>query len=221
MDLWLVLALVFAGLEALAVWKGWHRMEFVTKPAVMILLFLRLVLNTGLQGSMLWFGAGIVFSLLGDVLLLVPQDRLFIPGLVAFLITHICYLIGFKEQLVHPTAWTFMLLFFILLNAARLLRRIVRAVRLKGQTGLVYPVILYGLVISLMLFAAMSTFFDTTWKTDAALYVSVGAFLFWISDLFLAWNKFVSTIQNGRIMSILAYQLGQIILIAGVISQFR
>lgn len=220
MDIWLILALIFAGLEALAVWKGWHRVEYGTKPAVMALLFLWLVLRTGLRGSTLWFGAGILFSLFGDVLLLIPQDRMFMPGLVAFLLTHIFYLIGFQDQLVHPTAWTFMLLFFILLNAARLLRRIAGAVRAQGHSGLVYPVIVYGLVISVMLFAAMSTFFDEAWKTNAALFVSVGAFLFWISDLMLAWNKFVTPLKSGRIVSILAYHLGQIILIAGIISQF-
>jgi uncharacterized membrane protein YhhN len=220
MDIWLILALLFAGLEALAVWKGWRQIEFVTKPAVMLFLFLWLLLGAGLQSLLLWFGIGIVFSLAGDVLLLVPRDRMFIPGLIAFLLTHICYLIGFQQQLIHPTAWTFMLLFFILLNAARLLRRIATSLRLKGQAGLVYPVIVYGLVISLMLFAAMSTFFDETWKTNAALSVTAGAFLFWISDLMLAWNKFVSPLQSGRIVSILAYHLGQISLIAGVISQF-
>jgi hypothetical protein len=36
----------------------------------------------------------------------------------------------------------------------------------------------------------------------------------------LAWNKFVSPIRNGRILNMLSYHVGQIGLIAGVISQF-
>jgi hypothetical protein len=48
----------------------------------------------------------------------------------------------------------------------------------------------------------------------------VGALLFYISDIILAWHKFVSPIQNGRIYNIGAYHLGQILLIAGVIAQF-
>jgi hypothetical protein len=48
----------------------------------------------------------------------------------------------------------------------------------------------------------------------------VGAFLFYLSDVILAWNKFVSPIKNGRIINIGLYHLGQIGLIAGVISQF-
>jgi uncharacterized membrane protein YhhN len=219
MYLWLLLALIFAALEALVVRENWNRFEIVTKPAVMVCLFIWLFIRTGLQGTMLWFGLGIAFSFLGDVLLLFPQDRMFIAGLVAFLLTHIFYLFGFQGELLHPTIWSFILIFFILLIALRLLQRIVSALRLKGQNFLVYPVIVYGLVISLMLFAAMSTMFDAAWKTSAAGYVTVGAFLFWISDLILAWNKFVSPIKSGRVLNIVAYHLGQIGLIAGVIIQ--
>jgi uncharacterized membrane protein YhhN len=169
---------------------------------------------------MIWFEMGLLFSLLGDIFLLLPNDRMFIPGLVAFLITHICYLLGFQDQLLHPSGWSFLLLFFILLNGIRLLRRIARAMRARGEDRLVYPVILYGLVISLMLFAAMSTIFDPAWTTGAAFFVSVGAFLFWISDLMLAWNKFVSPATNRRVPGMVTYQLGQILLVAGLISHF-
>jgi hypothetical protein len=78
----------------------------------------------------------------------------------------------------------------------------------------------YGLVISLMLYAAMSTISDHDWEIGAAFLVSVGAFLFWLSDLLLAWNKFVSPYKFGRLPILAAYHLGQISLIAGVIRQF-
>ena len=85
---------------------------------------------------------------------------------------------------------------------------------------LVYPVIVYGLVTSLMLYAAMSTISDHDWDIGAAFLVSVGAFLFWISDLMLAWNKFVSPLKFRRLLIVAAYHIGQISLIAGVIRQF-
>lgn len=220
MIIWPILALIFAGLEVFALRKNWFRLEYIAKPAVMVCLFIWLFLSTGLQDNMLWFGVGLLFSLLGDVLLMISLDRLFMPGLIAFLLTHVSYLTGFQEQLLNPTAWSFVLIFFILINSVRLIRRIVGAMRARGQDRLVNPVILYSLVISLMLYVAMSTIFDPAWETAAAFYVSVGAFLFLISDLVLAWNKFVSPIQNSRILNILAYHLGQISLIAGVITQF-
>ena len=220
MYIWLILAFISAALEALAVWRGWHRFESVAKPAVIIFLFLWLFLRTGLQDNLFWFGIGLLFSLLGDVLLLIPQGCMFIPGLVAFLFTHICYLFGFQEQLLNPTAWSLILIGAIMLSSVRLLRRIVSAMRTRDEHRLITPVVFYGLVISLMLAVAMSTLSDRAWKAGAAFLVSAGAFLFWISDLMLAWNKFVSPLKSGHVASILAYHLGQIGLIAGLVSQF-
>jgi uncharacterized membrane protein YhhN len=220
MIIWLILALLFAGLEALAISKGWRRVEYIAKPAVIITLIAGLFVSTGLQGSAFWFGLGLLFSLLGDIFLLFPGDKMFLAGLVAFLLTHICYLFGFRQQMLAPSAWSLVLVFFILLNAVRLLRRLVGSMRASGWNRLVYPVIVYGLVISLMLFAAMSTLADHDWDVRAAFLVSMGAFLFWISDLMLAWNKFVSPTKGGRLAIVAAYHLGQISLIAGVIRQF-
>jgi uncharacterized membrane protein YhhN len=221
MVIWLMLALFAAFLEVIAVQRNIRRLEFVAKPAVMILLFIWLYTSTNLQGNALWFGLGILFSLVGDIVLLGPSDRMFVIGWASFLVTHVLYLVGLKEQLLNLSAWSFILLFLLFTNGIRLLRRIVGAMRAKRQDALVTPVIVYSLLISLMLFAALSTIFDPTWKTSAAFFISVGAFLFYISDLTLAWNKFVSPINNGRILNIVAYHLGQIGLIAGVISQMR
>jgi uncharacterized membrane protein YhhN len=220
MIIWLILALLFAGLEALAIWKGWQRVEYFAKPAVILSLIAGLYISTGLQESAFWFGLGLLFSLLGDVVLLSLSEKMFLAGLVLFLFTHICYLSGFRQQLFAPSAWSLVLVFVILLNAVRLLRRIVGSMRARGQNRLVYPIIVYGLVISLMLFAAISTLSDQDWDMGAAFFVSMGAFLFWLSDLMLAWNKFVSPLKVGRLTVTAAYHVGQISLIAGVIRQF-
>lgn len=220
MNIWLILAFIFAALETLALWKSWDRLEHVAKPAVMVCLFIWLYRSTGLQGLTLWFGVGLVFSLLGDVLLMISLDRMFIFGLVAFLFAHVFYLFGFQNELLNVTAWSFLLIMFLSVSAVRVMRRIVSSIRAKGQARMVYPVIVYSTVITVMLYAAMTTISNPEWKVSASFFVSVGAFLFYLSDLILAWNKFVSPIQNGRILNIAAYHLGQIGLIAGVISQF-
>ena len=220
MYLWLILALIFAALEALVVSKNLPKLEFVTKPAVMLCLLLGLYTSTGLQGNAFWFGVGILFSLVGDILLLLPLESMFLFGLVAFLFAHIAYINGFREELAAINIGSAIVAALIAVNVGRLLRRIVGALRAKGENKLVMPVIAYGIIISIMLYAAMSTFYNPLWKTNAALLVSAGAFLFWISDLILAWNKFVSPIKNGNFWNIVLYHLGQIGLIAGVISQF-
>ena len=221
MYIWLVLAFIFASLEALAVSKNLEGLEYLAKPAVMVCLFLWLYSSTGLQGNTFWFGVGILFSLAGDVLLMISLDRLFLFGLAAFLFGHLSYITGFKDELGTVSAWSLLLLVFIAVSVIRMMRRIVGAMRAKGENNLVYPVIIYGSVISMMLYAAMSTIYDPAWKTSAALFVSLGAFLFCASDVILAWDKFVSPVKNGRVFNIVTYYLGQIGLIAGVISQFR
>lgn len=221
MYIWPILALFAASFEAIIIWKNLVKFEVFVKPAVMLFLLIWLYATTGLDGNAFWFGIGILFSLVGDVLLMNFTDRMFVLGLASFLCAHIAYIVGFKDELLNPTAWSFILLFLLFYNGTRLIRRIVGAMRAAGQNMLVTPVTVYGLVLSLMLFAAMSTIFDPAWKTGAAFLVSSGAFLFYLSDLILAWNKFVSPVRNGRVLNITAYHLGQIALIAGVISQFR
>jgi uncharacterized membrane protein YhhN len=105
----------------------------------------------------------------------------------------------------------------VAIGGARVIRRILSAVQSKQMR---IPISVYGLVISVMLLSAMIKLTDMTWGSNAALLVTVGAFLFYISDIILAWNKFVSPIPHGRILNIGAYHLGQIALIAGVVAQF-
>jgi alkenylglycerophosphocholine/alkenylglycerophosphoethanolamine hydrolase len=220
MFIFLILAIAFAALEAVAMNNGWLRLEYVAKPAVMVCLFIWLYLTTGLKGATLWFGIGILFSLTGDVLLL-WLDRMFLYGLVAFLFAHIAYIIGFKDEFAMVSFWSVILVLMLGLSAVRVMRRIVTAIRAKGQPRLVVPVIVYSIVITVMLLAAMITLTDLTWKAGASLLVAAGAFLFYISDLILAWNRFVAPIKNGRMLNIGFYHVGQIALIAGVISQFK
>jgi uncharacterized membrane protein YhhN len=220
MNIFLIAAFVFAALESLALWKTWLRLEYVAKPAVMVALFLWLFTSAGLHGALLWFGLGILFSLAGDVFLMVSLDRFFLAGLVAFLLAHAAYVIGFNIPAPSVSAWEFMLAIVIAIGGARIMGRIISALVSKGQTRLRMPVIIYGVVISIMLLSAMMKLSDLSWRSGAAALVGIGAFLFYISDIILAWNKFVSPIQHGRIYNIAAYHLGQIALIAGVVIQF-
>ena len=216
----IILAFIFAGLESLALWKGWRVLEFIAKPAVMVCLFIWLYATAGLQGALLWFGIGILFSLAGDIALMFI-DRFFIVGLTAFLLGHIAYLIGFNTPFPQTTsAWSLALAIVLGLGSVRVLRRIVESIRAKGQTRLVIPVLIYGIVITLMLLAAMLTLFRLDWDATAAVLVSLGAALFYFSDIILAWHRFVVPIKNGRMFNIWMYHLAQIAIVVGVAMQF-
>lgn len=221
MNILIIFAFVFAGLESLALWKGWHKLEYLVKPAVMVCLFIWLYLASGFQGALAWFGIGILFSLAGDIALLFI-DRFFMLGLAAFLLAHIAYLVGLNIPFPQTLGvWTFGIAVVVGLNALRVVRRILEGIRSRGQTRLVLPVSVYSTVITLMLLSALITLFRPEWKSTAALLVSAGGFLFYLSDIILAWNRFVTPIKNGRMLNIGIYHLGQIAIILGVATQFQ
>lgn len=221
MNFLLIAALILAALEALALQKDRPRLETVAKPAVMIALFLWLWTSVGLNGALLWFGLGVLFSLAGDVLLMISLDRFFLAGLVAFLFAHAAYIIGLNTPIPAFSAWSLLLAVIIGINGVRVMRRILAPLAAQGQSHLRIPLLMYGMVISIMLLSAMMKLTDTSWNALAALLVGLGAFLFYMSDVILAWMKFVAPVQHGRIYNMLSYHLGQIALIAGVVLQFR
>jgi uncharacterized membrane protein YhhN len=192
----------------------------------MVLLFGYLVLAGGFGAvPLICFGLGIFFSLVGDICLMVPSghssDRWFLPGLAAFLLAHVAYIIGLNTPFGETSLlWAIGIGVILAMTAARILRRILAGVREKGLPRLVVPVMAYGTVITLMLLSAILTIYRLDWKTSASALVSLGAILFYFSDVILAWNKFVKPFNNGRVINMAAYHLGQVALIAGVVIQY-
>ena len=222
---WIVV-LAAAVVDWIAVAKGWKRIEYIAKPITMVLLFGYLALAGGFGSlPLVCFGLGIFFSLAGDVFLMVSYARLsnrwFLLGLAAFLLAHVAYIIGLNTPLggVSPV-WAIGIGIVLAMTAARILRRILAGVREKGLRRMVAPVVAYGMVITLMLLSAILTLYRLDWKTSAAGLVSLGAILFYFSDIILAWNRYVAPVKNGRVMNMASYHLGQIALVAGVIIQF-
>jgi uncharacterized membrane protein YhhN len=226
MILLLILYFLIAILDWLAVAKGWKKVEYVAKPSAMLVLLGPLAFLARFGSiPLICFSLGIFFSLVGDVFLMLSygrsSDRWFLPGLVAFLMVHVSYIIGLNIP--SPGAsplWSFGLGILLALSAARLLRQILAGVTQKGLGSLVRPVALYGLTITLMLLSALLTFFSSWWNVYAAVLVASGAILFYFSDALLAWNKFVRPLKNGPVINMVFYHLGQLALVAGVILQF-
>ncbi|HNF94790.1 MAG TPA: lysoplasmalogenase family protein, partial [Anaerolineales bacterium] len=119
------------------------------------------------------------------------------------------------------SAWSVILAVLIGWGGAKVIRRILVSTLEKGQGKMRLPIIVYSVVISMMLLSAMVKLNDLSWHAGASILVALGAFLFYLSDIVLAWNKFVSPFNYGRIYNIALYHLGQIMLIAGVIVQYH
>ena len=221
-----ILLFLVAVIDWVAVAKNWKKVEYVAKPAAMLVLLGLLALVGGFSSlPLICFGLGIFFSLAGDVFLMISyarfSNRWFLPGLAAFLLAHVSYIVGLNTPLPNVSPiWSLGLAIVLALGAARLLRRIIDGVRQKGLPRLVRPVGLYGMVITLMVLSALLTLNNPAWKTSAGGLVALGAILFYFSDILLAWNKFVNPIKNGRLANMILYHLGQAALVAGVLIQF-
>ena len=146
----------------------------------------------------------------------------FAAGLFAFLLAHASYIVGLNTPMAgFSPLWGIGVALILSLGAGRVLRRIVAGVRQKGLRRLETPVVVYGTVITLMLLSALLTFYRADWKSSAAGLVGLGAILFYFSDVLLAWNKFVTSVKNGRLANMILYHLGQFALVAGIMIQFH
>lgn len=211
------LTLVWAFLDWAAIARGWQRAKYVTKPATLLALIAWFTLAAGWGGVRLWFGLALVFSLAGDVLLMLPGSY-FLGGLASFLTAHVCYVIGLNPTLPPLQPAGLGLLVLVLAGAAFLYRRIQAGLRDKpGGCRLRLPVAFYSLAITLMLSSALLTPLRPDWALAPALLAAGGGLLFYTSDTLLAFDRFLQPIPNGRLLVRISYHLGQLGLIAGVV----
>ena len=217
----LILSIVFATLNGLAitVWSRRRALECFFKPATLVFLMVWVYLLTGFSGPLFWFGLGLFFSLLGDVLLLISRERL-LPGLVAFLLAHVAYIVSFMQGTLASKITPLLVAVMIGIVSNYVLKPIINGLVEKGGGKLRPAIIAYGVVISIMAFFASVTVFRDEWNIQAAILVGVGAILFYLSDILLAWNRFVRPLKYGRLMNIIPYHLGQMLLAIGMVIQF-
>ena len=210
----IILVLACAAIDWYAADRKVKILEYIFKPATMLVLLGWVWQTVGLGGGMIWFSIGAVFCLLGDVFLMIPRD-LFIFGLSAFLLGHICYIIGLNN--VNPFINLWGVLFIVVLAAyiGWLYPKLAASINEKGKNALKMPVLVYSIVISLMVYSALMTWTRPGWLTPAAVSVSLGAILFYASDSLLAWDRFVNPLSHGRLKVMVTYHLGQIGIILG------
>ena len=147
----------------------------------------------------------LVFSLVGDVLLLNATRGRFLAGLTAFLATHVAYVWAILET---PGRggfpwWAVPLVPGLLILHARFGRDIV--VR-SGRQRL--PVLLYQLSLFALVLVA-------GWKGDGV--VIAGAALFVVSDTILGHDRFVLERRFAPIQAIATYHLAQVLLVVGLL----
>jgi len=157
-----------------------------------------------------WISLGLIFSLLGDVLLAWPGD-LFVFGLGAFLLAHLAYL---KAYLSDCRRLALLPLIVAAAVGAVLLGVLIR----QGLGPLLVPVVIYGVAISAMLWRALARLGSDVPKRSALL-AAGGALAFVCSDSVIGIDRFVAPFHAAPYVIILSYWLGQWAITASAFSQ--
>jgi uncharacterized membrane protein YhhN len=206
----LVLSAVAAVSDWLAVGLGRRKIEVIAKPATLLLLLLWFVLSIGDQagGFGVWMALGLAFSLVGDVFLLL-SERWFLFGLVAFLLAQVSYAIGLNSEGLVLSGRSAAAAIAVAALASLVFARLRIALRQSGKGGMLAPIAVYVVAISVMLWSAACSPLRPGWPAPAAALIAVGGALFFASDSILAWNRFVRPIPAARLLTMITYHLGQ------------
>jgi uncharacterized membrane protein YhhN len=188
-----------ASISIRAEYRGLRQQNYIFKPLTMVLIWLIALLGQAtspLYKVMIF--AGLVFSMAGDLLLILPSDR-FAAGLAAFLFAHLFYSAAFVSEIRTPTWWP---------TIPLLAYGVVVYLLLAPSLGkLKLPVLLYVVAI-----LAMAWFAWERWSQSGsrgALSAFVGAVLFVISDTVLAFNHFRLKSKAALAVSLATYWAAQ------------
>lgn len=225
----LIAAIIFAALEWFFEVKKNLWGIYLTKPTVMLLLIAFVwfyanvpVLMLGLNTSaIIWFIFGLIFCLGGDIFLMLPE-RFFLPGLISFLLGHIFYIAGFGMP-IPPEGGeiaALIIAIILILVSGWVYVKLAGGMQAMGKNRMRIPVLIYTIVIALMLFLALLTLFNKEWILLPSVLVSVGASLFFVSDIMNAWARFVAPIHNHRLWVMSTYHMAQIGIATGAAFHF-
>lgn len=212
---WISLFLVILLIDIAAVYFKNDALRYVAKPLLMPLLVVYFFLNTNTFISPLkkWIVLALVLSWAGDVLLMFESvsPHFFIPGLVAFLIAHIFYILFYesiiRRENLKKNYWWFIPVLIYYVSIIYILTPYLGDMKL--------PVRIYGIVISYMLIQALQTAMIKN-KAAAGLMIA-GSVLFITSDSLLAINKFHGSFEYAGIGIMLTYGIAQLLITLGAL----
>ena len=186
MSLFIIIIFVLAGLYIYTDFTK-NKLKYILKPLTTILIIIIAIMqqykSDDLYGYLII--AGLVFSLFGDVFLMLPKDK-FVQGLASFLIAHIFYIAAFSsgfgpylgvEYLMPAVIYASVFLWILL-----------------PKTGeMKIPVLIYALVLMIFLWQAMGRYYFL--GNQGSFYIIIGALLFVISDTILAYTRFIKSFK--------------------------
>jgi uncharacterized membrane protein YhhN len=144
--------------------------------------------------------SGLFFALIGDIFLMLPSNR-FLYGLFSFFITHILYLLAFISDSSFPANYSYLIPGFII--GIIILRLLLPHTETKK-----IPIIFYSIILVFLLWQAIGRIDESF--THSSISALVGTIFFIISDVSLAFNRFVRTFKNSQVLTLSTYYTAQL-----------
>ncbi|MBN1312021.1 MAG: lysoplasmalogenase [Anaerolineae bacterium] len=193
------LIILSAAIHIRAEYCGPRRYVYIFKPLTMVFIWLVAILGQATSPFYKYtIVAGLIFSTAGDVFLMLPLER-FVPGLVAFLIAHLFYIVAFASEISELTWWP--LLPLVVFGV------VIYAILVPSLGKLKLPILGYIVVILTMAWLAWARWLEG--RQGEMLQASVGAGLFVISDTILAINRFRGEFKSARVLKLGTYFAAQ------------
>jgi hypothetical protein len=197
---------------------GYTSIQYASKlillPLLMLFFYVQPFFATAAKTKYLIL-IGLFGSFLGDAFLL--SDALFIPGMIAFMTTHIFNILFFHPLKPTEGVPKVKLYLSIILLAAFC---VFVYLFLKDAMGaLIYPVLVYMLLISTSAIYTIRASLNQKVTMLAELFWTPGMLFFIASDAVLAFNKFYwssqSPIDNIGLVTMATYGIAQLLLVKG------
>jgi uncharacterized membrane protein YhhN len=181
-------------------------LSFFTKPLLMPVLIWIEWAETNSKKLKISLTIALLFSLAGDLFLMVSGKDYFIFGLGSFLLAHLTYMTIYRTAL--KVNWLVLLPFvafaglfcFGVLNG-------------HLSSDLEIPVYVYMVIILTMGFLSASR----NVSNESYALVLIGALLFIISDSFIAVNQFVNPVWLNSFWVMSTYGVGQYLIVKGLL----
>ena len=198
-----------AVLYIVAEWRKWRTIRWLSKLAAST-AFVVLVVANGAAGSAygLFILLALIFSWVGDMLLLSLRSAFLLAGIAAFFLAHAAFGVAFALQ---PLGTMWLAISLTILSAAALtfLRWLWK--HLQPVYKIAVPVYLAAITVMTSLAVAASA-------SSMSPFLAIAAITFTASDISVARNRFVARSVVNKIWGVPLYYIAQLLFAISVLS---
>jgi uncharacterized membrane protein YhhN len=203
-----ILVIITAIIHIYADYKKQHYQTYIFKPLTISLIILIGVIQTAEVSAVYRYLiiSGLVFSLIGDIFLMLPSDR-FIYGLSCFLVTHIFYILAFISDSSFPINYLFLI-------PGLIVSLIILKLLLPHTGTKTIPVIIYSIILVFLLWQAIGRI-DLTF-THSSIIAFIGTIFFIFSDAALAFKRIVRNFAGAQLLVLSTYYSAQLFIVYSI-----